>query len=75
MTTLDLTNQVSADTFSILAGSRTDDRARIIKRAMSTYRKLLRNNPPTSAWGTTINVAKVAGVGAQDATGCGCGCC
>jgi hypothetical protein len=75
MTTLDLTNKVSVDTFSVHTGSRIDDQARMIKRAMSAYRKLLRSNPPTTAWGTTINVAKVTGVGAQDLNGCGCGCC
>ena len=75
MTTLDLTNAVSAEALSIHTGSRIDDQARMIKRAMSAYRKLLGNKPPTSVWGTTINVAKVTGAGAQDATGCGCGCC
>jgi hypothetical protein len=75
MTTLDLSNQVSADALSVHTGNGIDDQARMIKRAMSAYRKLLRNKPPTSAWGTTINVAKVPGIGSQELTGCGCGCC
>ena len=75
MAMLDLTNHASSGTFSIRPTRvRIDDQARAIKRAMSGYRTLLRDEMPTMAWGTTISIAKTSGVGAQELTGCGCGC-
>jgi hypothetical protein len=75
MTMLDLTNHVAADTFlSTKRQNASADQTGAIKQAMSAYRRMLRNDLPTAAWGTTLRIAKATPVGAQELTGCGCGC-
>jgi hypothetical protein len=70
MTTLDLTSYAPANSFLPI----DPDSCQAIKRAISAYRKILRNDMPTMAWGNTIRIAKITQADAQDLTGCGCGC-
>jgi hypothetical protein len=74
MTALDLPNYNALPPMHPNTCQSSNDQARAIKRAMSAYRKIVRNDLPPTAWGTTIRIAKLTQAGAQDLTGCGCGC-